>query len=62
MMKVNQKEIKNKSKEITTGCCESTNTSTNKKAEPCCEQPADGSSCCDENGSKEKNTKVHSCC
>jgi len=61
MMKVNQKEIKNKSKE-TTACCGTANASTNKKAEPCCEQPADGSSCCAENASNEKNSKVHSCC
>lgn len=61
-MKVNQKEIENKPKETTTNCCGTTNVSKSKKAEPCCEQPTDGSPCCDESSSKEKNSKVHSCC
>jgi len=61
-MKANQKEIKTEPKENTIACCETANTSKSKKAAPCCEQPADGSSCCDENSSKEKNAKVHSCC
>lgn len=48
--KTNQEEVKS--------CCEPT-AETNKM---CCEQPKDGSSCCEKTKTKEENSEVNGCC
>jgi hypothetical protein len=42
------------------GCC--TTTVNTKENDPCCEQPTDGSSCCDKTESKEVNAEKTGCC
>lgn len=43
------------------GCC-STTPSSKISNDPCCEQPVDGSSCCDKTASKEVNAIKTGCC
>lgn len=43
------------------GCCSTTTVNKNEN-DPCCEQPTDGSSCCDKTESKEVNAKKTGCC
>ncbi len=43
------------------GCCGTTTTASS-KANSCCEQPADGSACCDKSESKEVNAVKTGCC
>lgn len=43
------------------GCCTPT-VSTRENNDPCCEQPEDGSSCCDKTESKEVNSEKTGCC
>ncbi|MEQ8773741.1 MAG: hypothetical protein RIC30_00170 [Marinoscillum sp.] len=43
------------------GCCGATST-TSKSAAPCCDQPADGSACCDKSATKEVNSVKTGCC
>lgn len=57
----NQTELENKVTLVENTCCSSTISNT-KKEDPCCEQPNDGSSCCDKSLSKEENSKALSCC
>lgn len=42
------------------GCCSPTVET--KASDPCCEQPTDGSSCCDKTESKEVNAVKTGCC
>ena len=42
------------------GCC--TITVNKEKNDPCCEQPTDGSSCCDKSETKEVNSEKTGCC
>ncbi len=43
------------------GCCAAP--TVNKiENDPCCEQPTDGTSCCDKTESKEVNSKKTGCC
>ncbi|WP_159025420.1 hypothetical protein [Aquimarina sp. Aq78] len=44
------------------GCCESTSVQVQSAQNSCCEQPTDGSSCCDKNESKEINIEKTGCC
>jgi len=62
-MKVHSNQvIEAKQTEATSDCCGTTNTPQNVKAEPCCDQPTDGSSCCDKSLSQEENSKTTGCC
>ena len=42
------------------GCC--TTTANQEKNDPCCDQPSDGSVCCDKNETKEVNAVTTGCC
>lgn len=46
------------------GCCTPTESKseTNTSNDPCCEQPDDGSSCCDKSAPKEVNSEKTGCC
>jgi len=46
---------------VNSSCC-SPHNSGEKDEDPCCEQPLDGSSCCDKNLSKEDNSNSSHCC
>lgn len=59
-MKLRKSEINESTIEVSQ-CC-STETSTAKQEEPCCNQPSDGSSCCDKTESKEANSEKTGCC
>lgn len=41
------------------GCCGPTSS---EKADPCCEQPSDGSSCCEKSETREMNAAKTGCC
>ncbi len=43
------------------GCCTPTNNKV-EKSDPCCEQPADNTPCCDKTESKEVNAEKTGCC
>jgi len=43
-------------------CCGTTSTKKSQNADPCCEQPTDGTSCCDKSASQEENSKTTGCC
>lgn len=43
-------------------CCGTDAVTANRNADPCCEQPTDGSSCCDKSASQEENSKTTGCC
>lgn len=43
-------------------CCGSTPLQTQSAKSSCCEQPTDGSSCCDKEDSKEINIEKTGCC
>ncbi len=44
------------------GCCGSTPVQAKAVENSCCEQPTDGSSCCDKDESKEVNREMVGCC
>lgn len=48
--------------EESSACCGTTATKSNSVADPCCEQPIDGSSCCDKTATQEENSKSTGCC
>lgn len=56
------RKSKNEQVEVLDGGCCGTNTLDSKKNDPCCEQPTDGSSCCDKTASQEVNSKKTGCC
>ncbi|WP_109098217.1 hypothetical protein [Aquimarina sp. AU58] len=43
-------------------CCESTSAQAQSAQSSCCEQPTDGSSCCDKEERKEINIEKTGCC
>ena len=42
-------------------CCTST-AEVSKNEDPCCEQPSDGTSCCDKTENREVNSEKTGCC
>lgn len=58
-----RKPIENE-KEVTaaSSCCGPSTTATKEVESACCEQPTDGSSCCDKTETKETNSKKTGCC
>ena len=44
------------------GCCAPVTSETRASEDPCCEQPTDGSSCCDKSAPKEVNSEKTGCC
>ena len=45
------------------GCCGTSTIEVKESSETsCCEQPTDGSACCDKNQSKEENIEKTKCC
>ena len=61
-------KTKNSNKQIETvqqdgRCCETSALEVKELSEaPCCEQPTDGSVCCDKNQSKQANIEKTGCC
>jgi len=61
-------KTKNSNKQIETvqqggGCCGTSSLEVKESSEmSCCEQPMDGSVCCDKNESKEANIEKTGCC
>lgn len=44
------------------GCCTPEINETKVSADPCCEQPEEGSACCDKSAPKEANSQKTGCC
>ena len=44
------------------GCCTPDKSESKISNDPCCEQPADGSSCCDKSAPKDVNSEKTGCC
>ena len=61
IMKKRKGQSKNTPGKLATACCSPTQT-TSKQSDPCCDQPEDGSSCCDKSTSKEINSVTTGCC
>lgn len=64
IMKVhtNQSDRLESTTEEANSCCGTIAVESKKAADPCCEQPTDGTSCCDKSVSQEENSKTTGCC
>lgn len=58
----NNLETRSANTEATISCCAPTVTNTTVSSDPCCEQPTDGTSCCDKTASQEVNSEKTGCC
>lgn len=57
-----EKELIDESKKANTACCCSKPSEKIEKDQVCCEQPEDGTSCCDKSGTREENSESTGCC
>jgi len=56
-----RKSVVNENEVVASPCC-GTSTTVEEAESECCEQPTDGSSCCDKSDTKENNSEKTGCC
>ncbi len=62
-MKTRKSNTQTETAQQGSGCCEASTIEVKESSEiTCCEQPTDGSACCDKNKSKEANIEKTRCC
>lgn len=58
----NNLETTSANNEAASSCCAPTVTTEKANLDPCCEQPTDGTPCCDKTESKAVNSEKTGCC